>query len=271
MAPDELVRAARRHAGLSQRALAARAGVSLSAVVAVESGQRAPSMRVVQAILTACELDLALDRPAPELCRHVLAHLRLSLSARLHLALGGGGRPYYERALPPWAQLATLASDGAVFLTGSPAVRLWLPGLPVEDLIPVGLEPHDVDRLPATPALAVGIGQVPSNCTVGVPLALLSLRTPTPLALSLQPECAPWRPALRAVASLLDRAAATDSAGRRPAAHREPRRDEEAGRLLYARRWGSRFRPPDPLDGRGWRLNDDAGMRAWIEHRARRG
>lgn len=270
MVPDELVRAARRHAGLSQRALAARAGVSLSAVVAVEAGQRTPSMRVVQAILAACELDLAVDRPAPPLCRHVLAHLSLSMSARLHLALGGDGRPKYERTLPPWVQLALLASAGSVFLTGAPAVRLWLPGLPVGSVVPVGVDPV-ADLLPATPALDVGIGRLPSTCTVTVPLSVRSLRTPTPLALSLQPECAAWRPALRAVASLLDRAAATDGAGRRVAAHREPRRDEEAGRLLYARRWGSRFLPPDRLDARGWRLDDDAGMRAWIEHRARRG
>lgn len=271
MTPGELVRAARRQAGLSQRAMAVQAGVSLSSVVAAESGRQAPSLRVVEAILSAAGLEVSVDRAAPQLCTHVVGHLRLSLSARLHLALGGGGRPRYEAQLPAWQQLPLLASAGRVFFTGRPAVRLWLPGLAVEDAVPIGVDPYSPAQLPASPALLVRRGRLPADCTVTVPLTTRSLCTPTPLALSLQPECAPWRGALRAVAALLDRSAPTDGLGRRAAAHREPDRADEAGRLLYARRWSDRLRPPDPLDGRGWRLGDDAGMQAWIERRSRRG
>lgn len=61
MAPADLVRRARRRAGLSQRALAARAGVSQPAVARMESGRHNPSLATLTRLLTACGEQLVLD------------------------------------------------------------------------------------------------------------------------------------------------------------------------------------------------------------------
>lgn len=49
-----LIREARRHAGLTQRELARRAGTSQAAVSAYESGGRSPSTRTLERLLAAC-------------------------------------------------------------------------------------------------------------------------------------------------------------------------------------------------------------------------
>lgn len=49
-----LIREARRHAGLTQRELAQRAGTSQAAVSAYESGARSPSMHTLERLLAAC-------------------------------------------------------------------------------------------------------------------------------------------------------------------------------------------------------------------------
>ena len=103
-----------------------------------------------------------------------------------------------------------------------------------------------------------------------VPLPGRSVRTPPPEALALRSDCAPWRTVLRSVARALDEQGALDRAGRRSPAHREPLREDEAGRLLVARRWNASLRPPDRLNGRGWRLDDEVGFQEWVERRALR-
>ena len=268
-----MLRMARRRAGLSQRAMAARAGVGITTLAAAESGKQEPSLRVVYAVLSVAGLELTVAAPPPPPCRHVLAYLSWSLSARLHMSVGGSGWPKYDRDLPVWRQLQQLSAAGTIFLTGPPAVGLWLPGLLHEAPLPIGLaDAHGVPPPPSpTPDLAVRVAERPVDCTVSIPLVPRCLWTPPPAALALRPDCAPWQRALRAVATVLDGNGARDAAGRRVAAHREPARDDETGRLLYARRWSRSLLPPDAVDGRGWRLNDDAGMRAWIEHRGRRG
>lgn len=284
----ELVRTARRHAGLSQRALAAAAGVAPSTVAAVEAGRRQPRGAVLSALMQATGLELTVDRPVVPLCAHLERHLRLSLSVRLHLLLGGSGRPRVPPMLPSWAELDRLAARGRTYLTGAAAVGLWVPG-PWPMPLQVGHAawedgPQQVELMPlrtrsgaragagtgAGRQLEVVPGAVPADCTVTVPLPARSLRTPPPGALALQPECAPWQRILRSVARALDDRAALDAARRRSPAHREPRREEEAGRLLFARRWTRSFGPPDRLDGRGWRLQDEVGLSEWIERRARR-
>jgi transcriptional regulator with XRE-family HTH domain len=57
----ELVRSARTRAGLSQRQLALRAGVSQPAVARLESGRHTPSLTTLARLLAACGERLVLD------------------------------------------------------------------------------------------------------------------------------------------------------------------------------------------------------------------
>lgn len=266
-----MVRDARRRVRLSQREMARRAGVSVATVTGIESGTQLPSLRVLQELLAVAGLELCVDRPVQPACRHVLRHLHRSLSIRLHLALGGSGRPWNHPLLAPWQQLGLLATSGRLFVTGELAVALWLPGTGAVRERRVGFEPRGRRFLPPTPELTVVPGPLPGDCTVTVPLGVGSLVTPPPGALALRPEHAAVRRALRGVAAHLDQHAPRDPAGRRTPAHREPRREEEQWRLLFARRWNGRLRRPDPLDARGWRLDDEASFDQWIERRAGRG
>lgn len=265
-----MVRDARRRTRLSQRELARRAGVSAATVTAIESGAQLPSLRVLQRLLAVAGVELSLDRPVQPPCRHVLRHLHRSLSIRLHLALGGSGRPYDRPPLAPWQQLGLLATSGRLFLTGELAVALWLPRpRPLADRV-FGVELRGRRRLPPTPDLAVVTAPAPAACTVTVPLGVGSLVTPPPGELALMPEHAAVRRALRGVAEHLDEHAPRDPAGRRTPAHREPHREQERWRLLFARPWNGHLRRPDPLDARGWRLDDEASFDQWIERRADR-
>lgn len=269
MDAGEVVRAARRAARLSQRGLAARAGVAASTVAGIESGRRQPSFALVARLVDVAGSELALDQPAGQVCRHVRRHLHRSLSSRLHLLLGGDGRPLYQRTLEPWLELVELTHVGRLHLAGPSAVGLWLP-MPEPLPVVVGLTLRD-GQLPPVSSLDLVEAPLPRDCTVEVPLPIRVIFTPPPALLALDPACAPWRRALRAVARVLDEEAPKDAADRRAPAHRDARRDEEADRLFYARRWTSRFRPPNRLDTRGWRLGDDVGFGAWIDRRAERG
>ncbi len=55
---NDLVREARRRAGLTQRELAHRAGTTQSAIARLESGRSAPSFDTVIRLVRACGLDL---------------------------------------------------------------------------------------------------------------------------------------------------------------------------------------------------------------------
>ena len=68
MAITQLVREARRRAGLSQAELARRAGVPQSAVGWIESGARVPSTELVERLIRAAgfELRVGLGEPDPE-------------------------------------------------------------------------------------------------------------------------------------------------------------------------------------------------------------
>jgi len=91
MSAADVLRAARAHAGLTQRALAARAGVPQPTVAAIESGRQDPRYRTLQRLIRACaqELDLlpgagnGVDRT------QFRATLRLSPAGRLARAADG--------------------------------------------------------------------------------------------------------------------------------------------------------------------------------------
>jgi len=86
-----LLRAARAHAGLTQRALAARSGVPQPTIAAIESGAQDPRSRTLDRLIRACGQDLDLitaeglgiDRT------QFRTTLRLSPSARLARAAHG--------------------------------------------------------------------------------------------------------------------------------------------------------------------------------------
>lgn len=63
--PGELIREARLAAGLSQRALATRAGTSQSAIARYESGATAPSWETLQRLTGACGRRLRVDIEVP--------------------------------------------------------------------------------------------------------------------------------------------------------------------------------------------------------------
>lgn len=262
-----MARAARTRAGVSQREMARRAGVSTATVEAIETGRQQPSARVLSALLAVAGLELSADLPVQPLCRHMTQHLHHSLSTRLHLALGGSGRPYDRPFLPAWQQLGLLSLKAAVHLTGDLAVAVWLP-MP-QPRAQVGIATDRV-LLPPAPDLHVVHEPAPPHCTVGVVLSPGLVTVPPPGELALDPRHAPWRRALRSVATALDEGAARDRARRRSPAHREPRRGNEEWRLLFARPWSPRLLPPDRWQARGWRLDDEVGMDEWIERRAKR-
>src|SRR5438105_6418849 len=66
-APGSLVREARRRAGLSQKELGRRAGVTQSVVSAYESGARQPSLPTLERLVRAagCELNIAVRGRRP--------------------------------------------------------------------------------------------------------------------------------------------------------------------------------------------------------------
>jgi transcriptional regulator with XRE-family HTH domain len=66
MTPGQLVRDARRSAGLSQQALASRMGTTQSAVAGLESDRSSPRVATVERALRACGRELALTAHEPK-------------------------------------------------------------------------------------------------------------------------------------------------------------------------------------------------------------
>jgi len=85
----DLVREARRRAGLTQRELAERAGTTQSAIARLESGRTRPSFDAVLRMIRLCgyRLDVALDPYDDSDLAQAEALLRLPVEERLeHLA-----------------------------------------------------------------------------------------------------------------------------------------------------------------------------------------
>jgi transcriptional regulator with XRE-family HTH domain len=99
--PQEVLFEARRTAGLSQRALAQRAGTSQPAIARYERGTATPSWETMQRLVAACGRQLRLVAE-PTVDQHdvelAVGMLRLSPEQRL-------------RALPPYTRLRELASE----------------------------------------------------------------------------------------------------------------------------------------------------------------
>lgn len=91
MEAAQLLRAARAHAGLTQRALAARSGVPQPTIAAIESGAQDPRYRTLDRLIRACsqELDLIAAEGAGIDRTQFRTTLRLSPAGRLARAAQG--------------------------------------------------------------------------------------------------------------------------------------------------------------------------------------
>jgi len=265
MAPDELFRTARRRTGLSQAAFARRAGLGRATVERAESGRGVTSSDVLARALAAAGLELVPEPVLAPLTADVLAYLHLSLTRRLYRSLGGRHRdPSTDRSVSGWSQLLALAGAGILDLSGPSALGLWLPSVPAP--VSVGFLPKPFQTRPDTPDLAVA----PPAQAVGrveVPLVPLGwvLTAPTPTDLALDPACQAHRRDLLAVARALHAAAPRDRAGRRVAAHKDPRHAVEQSDVFHDRGL-KRYPMPPATDVRSWRLDDDASLSAWLQH-----
>jgi transcriptional regulator with XRE-family HTH domain len=260
---SELFRVVRRRSGLSQRRLSVASGVALSTVSAVESGKQSPTLAVLRAVLDVAGLELSVDVPPPALDAGQRRHLHHSLVRRLHLALGGDGRPYGVPRLARWLQLSALVRVGAVHLHGELAVRVWLPPAGPLDAAEVCAGPSPGARVPADTLAVVPACVRVESASVVIPLGAGQVLVEPPAELALDPSLAAHRAALRAVARELHDDAARDEAGRRARAHRDPDHDAEREHVFHTKRFGRRPMP-DATDVRSWRLEDDAGLHAWL-------
>ena len=269
MGPDELFRTARRRTGLSQAAFALRAGLSRATVERAEGGRGATSADVLGRALAAAGLELVPEPVLEPLTDDVHRHLALSLTRRLYRSLGGRYRdpardPARGPTATPWTQLLALAGAGRVDLSGPSALGLWLPSVPPP--VAVGFAPAPYCVRPETPALQT-VPPAPRAGTVRVPLLPLGwvLTAPTPTDLALDPGCLTHRRDLLAVASVLHADAPRDRAGRRVAAHKDPKHAVEQSDVFHNRSL-KRFPMPPATDVRSWRLDDDASVGAWLRH-----
>ncbi|MEX2289864.1 MAG: helix-turn-helix transcriptional regulator [Mycobacteriales bacterium] len=94
------LRAARRRADMSQRALAQAAGVAPSVLSAYETGARQPSAKMLARLIRATGAELAVVEPG---------HERLRQKAQLELAVGTASalprRPPGPLVMPPFREL----------------------------------------------------------------------------------------------------------------------------------------------------------------------
>ena len=82
---NDLVREARKRAGLTQRELAERAGTTQSAVARLESGRTSPAFETVVALVRTCGFDVEVHLVEPDLATFAQAqhNLRLTPEGRL--------------------------------------------------------------------------------------------------------------------------------------------------------------------------------------------
>jgi transcriptional regulator with XRE-family HTH domain len=86
----DLLREARKRAGLSQRQLAARVGRPQSAIARWESGRVRPSLETLRDLVRACDLELTVGLAAADdsYVAHIDRMLRLTPAERVARAVG---------------------------------------------------------------------------------------------------------------------------------------------------------------------------------------
>lgn len=251
----EVVRAARRHAGWSQRQLAGAIGAAVRSVAAWEAGRHQPSTAVLDRVLAATGLDLVLaPRLHADASAALVRHLRLSLTQRLRLALGESPALSCPARSPVWAELGAIARRGQVVVEPPLAPALWLP---------LGRVGHlRVSVFHAAAALALR-GRVDVRlCEGDAPAAAIPFMMEIGEQLWVLPpgELAlpsPQETQLRVAGQLLHAYAPLDDLSRRRPAHRDPDEPGEDWRMLRTKTVMHR---PDMRDGRGWRLGAAASL-----------
>lgn len=269
LVPGDLLRQARQLAGLSQRGLAEWAGVGAASVANVEAGARGCSVAFLDGLLRACGLTLALSPADEPEVPGLAAHLALSTSQRLMQSLGGTGEVCDGPWPPAWVELHEVV-DGAAAAVLEPAVALpvWLPGLKAP--MPIQLRLHQGWWPRAAPGPLVEVLGEPDADQRGlVPVGVggyARVLVPSPLALALDDRCATHAPALRVAARLLAASAARDEGGRRAPAHRSPDESQERDHLLRSLTFAMHrvAELPQPVDSRGWRLEQPVSLRQWL-------
>jgi transcriptional regulator with XRE-family HTH domain len=225
---------------LSQRALAAAAGVGQRTVSAVESGRQGISVALLDQILGAAGLDVWLaPRLDGETAKELRRHLRLSLTQRLRLALGESSSVHAPPRTPAWAELVRVSQLGHVVLEGRLAVAIWLPLGVVEPVTITTVGDHDRPSL--------------------VPITLVHgarVWVPPPGELAMPDE---QTTQLRRADLLLHAEGARDDADRRRPPHRDPDEHDEHWRLLVTK-GADQVERPDPRLSRAWRLQAPASL-----------
>lgn len=94
---QELVRAARKTRGLSQREAAARAGVPQSTIARIELGAIEPRADTVERVLTALGHDLTMDARAGEGIDRTLIQHFLQMSPQERIAYGAAAGMAVQR------------------------------------------------------------------------------------------------------------------------------------------------------------------------------
>jgi transcriptional regulator with XRE-family HTH domain len=265
------LREARWQSGLSQRAMAAAAGVSRRVVEDAEAGRRVPRADVLDVLLGAAGLTLDVRPLAaevdPDTEGRIRAHLHRSLTARVARACGGWSTlPASRRGGPVWVELCRLASlcRSVAAAEGALALSAWIPDLLVPsdqalllpDHVLAALRPRRADQ-PRLFSLDVAHDLPPGFVRVVLPSApsrpgALLVPTPSALAATARQDL---RPLLLAAARLLHDEAPRDAGGRRSPAHGQP--DEERLERRAARDYAPRSTwatAPRAVDGRAWRL-----------------
>lgn len=259
-----LLRAARRQRGLSQRELAALAGVGRSTVASMENDGARPSWPLVMTLLGAMGLDVALAlKPTPPAGAE--EWLAVSASARLHWVLTRRHGYRADNASPAWTELRQLAVHRVVVLSPELSVALWLPdaivGRPAATVV--------TDRngqgtpLPETPSWDVETGPIATEGLVTVSVSdrwQVYAHAPDAPVLHTDPAVSS---SLRAVGDLLDSRMRKDVQGRRRAAHKDSRVLSEISWAATRRRFGT-LPIPSALDRRDWRLGGAATFREWL-------
>ena len=259
----QLIRTARRHAGLSQRDLAQRLGIAPSTVAAWEAGSRRPTLRALERVGEAVGLELTLVAHSPVTAPELTAHLRLPLTARLRLALGEAASPYRPATGAAWQTLLTLARVGTVVVEPPVALGVWVPQPPRAT---VDVTVHGPRRqVPPVELARVRIKGSPA------PASLVPITLAGPVRVWVLPPAellAAEAAALRDASLLLDAHAAVDDGGRRRPAHRDPNEWREGSRLLVTKA-GGRLELPRGEFSRGWRLRAPASLAQLLREQGR--
>jgi transcriptional regulator with XRE-family HTH domain len=250
---DALLRIARRHLGLSQRAFAELADVPSGTLAAWEAGRRTPTVAVLLEALSRAGLELALAEPPGEADPALVRHLRLTLTARLRLALGENPNLYVHPTSARWRSLELAARTGVAVLDAPVAEALWRPAQPQEGAVPLTVHRARCE-LPELPGVQLQLSDAPPPVS-RIPVQVrwtqaVWVLPPAEFVLLQQRQ-------LRQAAALLERQAARDDAHRRRPAHRDPNSADEAARAM----WTATPAAAPRLDGRfsrAWRLDAPA-------------